>query len=230
MLLLDAAHHHAEMAGFDDYAYALRVDGFLNRLGDLRGETFLDLQTPRENFDQPRNLAQTNYFALRDVGDVNFAKKGQQVVLAKAEHLDVFHDHHFVVADSEKGFLQQCVRVFLVALGKELQCAVHTVRRAGQAFAGRVFTQADEHFFDKFFKAGTGYGGYGFDWCHAVPFCGRVGQPRAASSGQVRTPAPTYTSGGFRNRLRIRTSSSWSLPCLPFPDERAGSHAAKYRR
>ena len=48
VLLLDAAHHHAQMPGFDDDADALRFDGVLDGLGDLRGQALLDLQAARE--------------------------------------------------------------------------------------------------------------------------------------------------------------------------------------
>src|SRR4051794_11397896 len=43
MLLFDTAHHHAEVAGFDDDADAERVDDLLNRLSDLGGEALLYL-------------------------------------------------------------------------------------------------------------------------------------------------------------------------------------------
>src|SRR5207253_7237357 len=40
----------------------------------------------------------------------------------------------------------------------------------------------------------------------------------------------SIASGGFRHPRRIRMSSSWFLPCVPFLDERCGNRAAKYRR
>jgi len=76
MLLFYPAHHHAEMARFNDHADALWLDGFLNGLGNLRGQPFLDLQAAGEDFDQARNLAQADDFAVRNICDVNFAKKG----------------------------------------------------------------------------------------------------------------------------------------------------------
>ena len=57
VLLFDAAHHHAEVAGFDHYADALRFDYTLDGLGDLRGHTLLDLQAAREYLDEARYLA-----------------------------------------------------------------------------------------------------------------------------------------------------------------------------
>ena len=57
MLFLDATHHHAEMAGLDDNADALRFDGVLDGLGNLGGEALLDLQAAREGFDEARYFA-----------------------------------------------------------------------------------------------------------------------------------------------------------------------------
>ncbi len=88
MLLFYPAHHHAEMARFNDHADALWLDGFLNGLGNLRGQPFLDLQAAGEDFDQARNLAQADDFAVRNICDMDFAKERQDVVLAEAEHLD----------------------------------------------------------------------------------------------------------------------------------------------
>src|SRR5277367_4348166 len=48
VLLLYPAHHHTEMAGLDHHAHTLRLDGLLNRLRNLGGKPFLDLQTARE--------------------------------------------------------------------------------------------------------------------------------------------------------------------------------------
>ena len=55
------AHHHAQMPRFDHHAHSLRFDHLLNRLRDLRGQPLLNLQAPREEFDQPRNLAQPDH-------------------------------------------------------------------------------------------------------------------------------------------------------------------------
>src|SRR5580700_86640 len=120
MLLFDATHHHAEVTGFDDYADALRLDDFLDGLGNLRGKALLDLETTRKKLDQARNFAQADYSAFWDIGDVHFAEKRQHVMLAEAEHLNVFDDDHFVVADREKGTFKQGFGVFLVALSEKL--------------------------------------------------------------------------------------------------------------
>src|SRR5437762_1413015 len=64
MLFLNAAHLHAQMAGFDDYADALRSDFFLDRFRDLAGHAFLNLQPPREHIDQARYFARIDLFGV----------------------------------------------------------------------------------------------------------------------------------------------------------------------
>src|SRR5438128_11248682 len=106
MLLFYPAHHHAEMARFNDHADALWLDGFLNSLGNLRGQPLLDLQAAGENFDAPRDLAQADDFAVRNICDVNFAKKGQPMVLAPPDHIDLLYDYNFVITHVTQRHLQ----------------------------------------------------------------------------------------------------------------------------
>src|SRR5215831_13744763 len=105
VLFLHTTHHHAKVARFDDDSDALRLDHFLNRLGDLRRKAFLDLQAPREQFYETWDFAQSDHPSVGNVGYVHFAKKRKHMVLTQAEHLDVFHDHHLVVTDSKQGSL-----------------------------------------------------------------------------------------------------------------------------
>jgi len=144
VLFFDAAHHHAEMAGLDDYANALRLDYFLDGFGDLSGEALLNLQTAGENFDEARNFAEADYFAVGNVGDVHFAEEGQHVVLAEAEHFDVLDDDHFVVGDGEERAFEQSFGVFGIAAGKKLHGLANPFRSLLKAFAVRVFAEADE--------------------------------------------------------------------------------------
>src|SRR5208282_6795682 len=101
MLLLYSAHHHAEVASLDHYTDTLRLDRVLNSLGDLRGQALLNLQAAGKGFDEARDFAQADYFSVGDIGDVHLAEKGQKMMLAQAEHFNVFHDHHFVIVDCE---------------------------------------------------------------------------------------------------------------------------------
>ena len=89
-----------------------RLNRFLNCLRNLHGQTLLHLQTTGKHFHQARDLAQTDHFALGNVGHVHLAEEWQHVMLAKAEHFDVLHDHHLVVIHAEQRGLQHLFRVF----------------------------------------------------------------------------------------------------------------------
>src|SRR5947208_15665106 len=127
MLLFYPAHHHAEMARFNDHADALRFYRFLNRLSKLRGQPLLDLQAAGEDFDQTRNLAQADDFAVRNICEMDFAKERQDVVLSEAEHLDIFNDHHFVVNAGKQRLLQHGLWILFVALSQKFEAAVESM-------------------------------------------------------------------------------------------------------
>ena len=82
-------------------------------LGDLVGHPLLQLQPAREDVDQPRNLAEADHLAVRDVGDVALAEERQQVMLAQAVEVDVAHDHHLAIIDAEQRAVQHGVDVGL---------------------------------------------------------------------------------------------------------------------
>src|ERR1700730_3061957 len=58
VLLFHAAHHHAQVPRFDHDAYTQRRNILLDGARNLVGQTFLDLQPPREHIHQPRNFRQ----------------------------------------------------------------------------------------------------------------------------------------------------------------------------
>src|SRR5450432_1497138 len=159
VLLLDATHHPAQVTGFDHHSHALGLDCALNRLGNLRGKTLLNLQTPGKDFDQPRNFTEANYFAIWDVGHVHLTEEWQHVVFAQAEHLDVFHNDHLVIVDGEESFLQHRLRILLVTFDQMLIGAVHAVGSTNQAFAFGVFPEANDHLAHQIFERGAGNSG-----------------------------------------------------------------------
>src|SRR5581483_10222604 len=124
MLFLHTAHHHAEMSRLHDDTYPLWLDRFLNGLRDLSCEPLLDLQTTRENFDEPGNLAEANHLTFGNIGDMYLAEKRKQVMFAQAEHLDVFDDHHLVIANGEQGIVEKHFRIFAVAFCQKFKGAV----------------------------------------------------------------------------------------------------------
>ena len=76
MLLLDAAHHHAQMSCFDDYSYALRFDSTLNRFSNLCCEALLQASNSEvrrllEEAVEKLPDAYRTIFILRDLEDMS---------------------------------------------------------------------------------------------------------------------------------------------------------------
>src|SRR5579862_6518320 len=86
------------------------------------------------------------------------------MMFAETEHLDVFDDDHFVVADREQRSLEQSLGIFAVSLGKELHGFMNALGRVGKALAGGVFAEADQCFTAEIFVSGAGE-------CGAICFC-----------------------------------------------------------
>lgn len=145
MLLLYSTHHHAEVAGLNHHADALGMDGILDGLSNLRGQALLYLQASREDFDKAWNLAKTDHFPVGNIGHMHLAEEWKHMVLAKAEHFDVFDDDHFIVGHREERFFQHGFGIFFVALCEELVGVVDPFRSAIEAFARRIFAQSDDY-------------------------------------------------------------------------------------
>src|SRR5262245_7974340 len=99
------------MRPFTYHRHAERIDLFADRLGDLIGHPFLDLEPPRKDVDQTRNLAETDDSFTRDVRDVALAEKGEEMMLTERVEIDVLDDHHLVVIDGEQCVVEDIVDV-----------------------------------------------------------------------------------------------------------------------
>ena len=95
------AHHGAQVGRLEDDADPLRLQPFLQELGDLLGEAFLDLEPARVHLDDARDLREPDHAAARDVGDRGGPEERQQVVLAERVERDVLDDDHLAVVDIE---------------------------------------------------------------------------------------------------------------------------------
>jgi len=159
MLFFDAAHHHAEVARFDDDAYALGLDDLLDGFGELGGETLLHLQAAGKDLDQAGQFAESDDLAVGDVGDVHLAEKRQHVVLAHAEHFDVFDDHHLIVIDGEERVVDDVGGLLGVAVGEVLHGLDDALRGVDEAFARGILADAEDHFADEVLEGGVAQGG-----------------------------------------------------------------------
>src|ERR1700722_346584 len=120
VLLLYAAHHDAEVPRLANDAHAHRLDQFLNGLRDLLCQALLDLQAPRKNVHNARQLTEPDHAVTRDISDVDLAEKRQHMVLAHAEELDVLHDDHLVVLHGKQRAVDDFVDVRGITAGEEL--------------------------------------------------------------------------------------------------------------
>jgi hypothetical protein len=67
---LDPSHLNAEMARLHHHGDATRVEDLIDSLGDLAGQPLLQLKAPREEVDQPGQLAETDHPAIGQIADV----------------------------------------------------------------------------------------------------------------------------------------------------------------
>src|SRR6266851_335397 len=139
-LFFHAPHLHAEVAGFDNHADALRSNFFLDGRCDLVGQAFLNLQPARKHIHDARNLAEPQNALVRQIGHVGFAEEWQHVVFAEAEEFDVLNDDHLVVGHAERRAIQDMIQVLVVAAGQVLERFLEALRRLAQAFAIRIFS------------------------------------------------------------------------------------------
>src|SRR5262249_10054568 len=95
ILLLHAAHGHAQMRALHHHADAERIDLLVDDLRDLIGEALLDLQAATEGIDDARDLAEANDAVAWEIRNVTLAEEGQQMMLAQAIEVDVLDNHHF---------------------------------------------------------------------------------------------------------------------------------------
>ncbi len=120
ILLFYSAHHHAEVLCFDDHSNAVRLECLLDALEDLMGEALLDLEPTSKDVDDTRQLAQSDNFAVGDIGDMCFADKGQQMVFAEGIQLDVFDNDHFTVGLIVQGRSEYGIGILCIAPGQKL--------------------------------------------------------------------------------------------------------------
>src|SRR5690606_13149672 len=149
VLLLHAAHHHAQVVRLDDDAHALGPQRVPHRLRDLVRHPLLHLEPPREDLDDARQLRQADDLAVRDVGDVDLAEERKHVVLAQRVHFDVLHEHHVVVILVEDRVADHLVHGEPVAACQPRQALLHALRRTRQALALRILAEPPQDLADQ---------------------------------------------------------------------------------
>ena len=80
----------------------------------------------------------------RDVRDVAFSEKRQQMMLAERIEVDVLDDHHLVIIDGEQRVVQDVIDVCAIPARQESQRLFDTRGRAREPFTVGVFTELDQ--------------------------------------------------------------------------------------
>src|SRR3990172_3814534 len=111
------------------------------RAGDLLREALLDLESPREDVHDARQLGESDDAAVRDVGHVRLAEERQQVVLAERIHLDVADHHHGLVRFLEDRVADDARDVHLVSAREPRHRARDAHRGLHQPVALRILAQ-----------------------------------------------------------------------------------------
>ena len=86
-------------------------------INHLRRQAFLDLEPSAVHLHEPDNFADADHLLVRQVSDMAFAEKREQMMFAHAEEVYVRNDHHFIVLDVEQSIVQKPFRIYTVAAG-----------------------------------------------------------------------------------------------------------------
>ena len=140
------------MLGLDHHADAKRVEHVLDRLGDVEGQLFLDLQAARKALDDAGEFRNADDAIARQIADMGGADHRQHVMLAEADDADVGEHDQFVVA---AGLLERAFEILarvLVIAGEKLRVGAGDARRRVlQALAlGIVAGPFDQHAHGRF--------------------------------------------------------------------------------
>ena len=154
------------MARFDYNCDTLWLKHLREGESDLFGEALLYLETASKHFGDTSELGQTDHAAVRDVADMhlykrsvvifwycmrredvrtNLAHKGNQMVLAKGEDLDVPHNDELVMVLVEDSTVDDVAQVLFVALCEKEQRFRVALWCVEQPLTVGVFAQTLEH-------------------------------------------------------------------------------------
>ena len=104
------------MNRLDQHGGTARLQGAHDGIGDLRRHGFLGLQAAGEDFDDARQLRNANDPLRRQIGNMDAADEGRDMVLAMRVELDVAqHDQIVVTADIHEGARQRFRRIVVIA-------------------------------------------------------------------------------------------------------------------
>ena len=143
-LLLDATHLDAHVLCLDHHDGTEWAEGLLKAVTNLLGQVLLHLQAMREDVHHAWYLAEPHDVAIGDVGHMNLAEEGQNVVFAERIELDVLDHNHLVVVLMEHGRLEGGNGIHRIALGEFEEGTCQPFWRALQSFSVGIFSDGFE--------------------------------------------------------------------------------------
>lgn len=154
VLLLNSAHHHAEVRRLDDHADSERRQNIVKRVRNLGGEPLLDLKSSRKDFDNSGEFAETDDTSVGDVRNVRSTEERQQVMLAEAVDVDIANDDHLGIGVGERSTIDHPGHIVLVPGSETLQRSDDALGGASQAFACGVLTKEAKQPLDQVSRLG----------------------------------------------------------------------------
>src|SRR5882762_637947 len=121
VLFFDASHHHAKMFCFYDDRHPRGLETSHQRLRDLSGKIFLDLQTTGKDIDNPRHLGQADHFPVRKISHMRTADERKQMMFAQRIELDVFDQNDLARPRLENRPVYYLVEILSITLREKLQ-------------------------------------------------------------------------------------------------------------
>ena len=67
-------------------------------------------------------LRKTEDFSIRDISNMALSKEGKEVMLTKRVELDIFYNDHFISGGTEKGAIDEGIKIFMVAACQCTHC------------------------------------------------------------------------------------------------------------
>jgi len=173
------------MFGFHGHRDAVWLQCRNEGIGDLRGESLLELRAPCYEVDQAGDFADADDATAGDIGHVGAAVEGEEVMLAHGEERNIAQDDHLRMAFLKSNFEEfggvdaKTAEDFGISVGD-------AARGIPQPLAVGIFADGEEHLADGGFNPGRierlGIRSRLQIQCHGSPtFCA----PRRAGSQRV---------------------------------------------
>ncbi len=144
--LLHAARAHAQMLALHDDHNAMRRKLLVNDIRDLRCDSLLHLQPAGNRLYETGKLAESRYFAARDITDMRFPEEWRHMMLALAVIYDILDDDKLLMLLIERD-AKHLARINLIAGKNFLIHPCYAGRRFQQAFTLYIFADKLQNFF-----------------------------------------------------------------------------------